>query len=539
MMSAPLDGDMNERAAVPGSGQDRRFAVFAAACAAATLVMCLVDTLGAPSARRPGQAVVTALLGVTVLAGVWFLRRGFTPRVLMGAGATLMVVGVAAGIWLPDSLDAALVLPLAGAVLALPAARGRPLLVLLVVGFLASMVGDTIGSVGPGTDAIGSQSDTSLSLLEAGVMLAFTFGLLWWVGDRWWRADEQARQALASQRRLLEVNERLLSTLDPQGVFELIADSLKSVVAYDNLTIYRVDRSAGILRPVLARDRFAQLIIESTFPTTTGLTGWVVAHGAPECVNDTLHDPRVTTIPGTPSEPESLIVVPLLVGGEVAGTLNVGRMGAEEAYFSDGEFELACLFAGQASIALRNAETLRAVATRAETDALTGLRNRGAFDDRLAALMADPSVQPLVLVMLDLDGFHNYNKEHGHPAGDALLKAAARAITASVRDGDLCFRYGGDEFALLLPGTDEDSATLIAERVRLAIAAANTRGAPAVTASVGLGISPRDAQAAGALVDATDAALFRAKESGGNRVRTWRRISAASGAGEVASREGG
>ena len=160
MTSAPLDGDTSERAAVPGSGQDRRFAIFASACAAATLVMCLADTLAAPSARRPGQAVVTALLGVTVLAGVWFLRRGFTPRVLMAAGATLMVVGVAAALWLPDSLDAALILPLAGAVLALPASRGRPLLILLAVGFLATMVGETVASAGSGTDATGSQSDT-------------------------------------------------------------------------------------------------------------------------------------------------------------------------------------------------------------------------------------------------------------------------------------------------------------------------------------------------------------------------------------------
>ncbi len=516
---------MSDRSPALGLGHDRRFAVFAAACAVATLGMCGVDILAAPAARRPGQAVVTALLVATVLAGVWFIKRGFTPRILMSAGATLMVLGVAAGIWLPDSLDAALILPLAGAVLALPAVRGRPLLLLLVVAFVATMVGEVVGSVGPGTDG----SESLLSLLESGVMLAFTFGLLWWVGDRWWRADEQARVALASQRRLLEVNERLLSTLDPQGVFELIADSLKSVVAYDNLTIYRVDRSAGVLVPVLARDRFAKLIIESTFPIDRGLTGWVVAHGAAECVNDALHDPRAHTIPGTPAEEESLIVVPLLVGGEVAGTLNVGRMGEEEAHFSDGEFELARLFAGQASIALRNAETLRAVATRAETDALTGLRNRGAFDDRLAALMADPSVQPLVLVMLDLDGFHDYNNVHGHPAGDSLLQAAAAAITASVREGDLCFRYGGDEFALLLPGTDEESATQIAERVRLAIAAVDSSGTPGVTASVGLGIAPRDAQAAGALVAATNSALYRAKGSGGNRVETWSRISTATG----------
>ena len=522
---------MSDRTPATGLGHDRWFAAFAALCAAATLAMCLVDTLAATPSRRAGQIVVIVLLGAAVLAGVWFLRRGFTPRILMSAAVTLMVLGVAAGAWLPDSFDAAMVLPLAGAALALPAVRGRPLLTLLAVAFIASMVGDTVGNVGSGAAGYASPPDTLLSLLESAVMLAFTYGLLWWVGDRWWRADEQARRALASQRRLLEVNERLLSTLDPQGVFDLIADSLKSVVAYDNLTIYIVDRSASLLRPVLSRDRFAKLIIDSTFPLGTGITGWVVAHGTAEKLDSAPEDPRATTIPGTPDEPEALIVVPLLVGGEVVGTLNVGRMGREEARFSDGEFELARLFAGQASIALRNADTLRAVANRAETDALTGLRNRGAFDDRLAVLLADPGVQPLVLVMLDLDGFKQYNDVHGHPAGDALLQAAGRAISASVREGDLCFRYGGDEFALLLPGADEEIAAQIAERVRQAIAAVDPSGVPGVTASVGLGTLPRDAQTAAALVAATDSALYRAKGSGGDRVETWSRISAVSGGG--------
>ncbi len=84
-------------------------------------------------------------------------------------------------------------------------------------------------------------------------------------------------------------------------------------------------------------------------------------------------------IPGTPVEPESLIVVPLRVGGDVIGTLNAGRMGEAEAHFSVDEFELVKLFAGQASIALQTAEALQAAALRAERDALTGLRNHGAF----------------------------------------------------------------------------------------------------------------------------------------------------------------
>jgi diguanylate cyclase (GGDEF)-like protein len=518
---------VSERAYAPGSGNDRRFAGLTAICAVATVALFVVDTATSPGDQQPGQLVVTALLGATLLVPVAFLRRGFTPHALLAGGAMLIVLGVAAAAFLPVGLDAAVVLPLAGAVMALPADRGRRFLVLLAVAFVASMAGEVLGSVGARTGASASSADTALSLLESGAMLAFVYGLLWWVGSRWWRADEQARLALASQRRLLEVNERLLSTLDPQGVFELIADSLKSVVAYDNLTIYRVDRTAAVLRPVLARDRFAQLIIESTFPIDMGVTGWVVAHGTAQCVNDILSDPRASTIPGTPDEPEALIVVPLFVGGEVAGTLNVGRMGRQEAHFSAEELDLARLFAGQASIALRNAETLRAVATRAETDALTGLRNRGAFDDQLTSLIADPRVQPLVLVMLDLDGFKQYNDVHGHPAGDALLQAAGRAITAAVREGDLCFRYGGDEFALLLPGTDEEGARQIAERVRLAIAlvgSSDDSRTSVVTASVGLGSSSGEAQTADSLVAGTDSALYRAKGSGGNRVETWSRV---------------
>jgi diguanylate cyclase (GGDEF)-like protein len=511
------------------SDHDQRFAGFAAACAAAAITMFVLGALNAPAADRAGQFVIAFILAATLAIALLFFRRGFAPRALLGAGATLILLGVAAAGLLQASLDGAVILPLAGAVLALPAARGRFLLAVLIVAYAASMVGVAILSDTPATTVPGTAFDTDLSFLETGVMLGFAYGLLWWVGDRWWRADDQARRALANQGRLLAVSERLLSNLDSSGVFEMIADSLKAVLAYDNLTIYRVDRTEGVLRPVLARDRFAQLIIDSTFPMDMGVTGWVVAHGTAQLVNDVLADPRAATIPGTPDDHESLIVVPLLVDGEVAGTLNVGRMGEKEAYFSAEDFEVARLFAGQASIALRNAETLRVVAARAETDALTGLRNRGAFDERLAALIADPTSHPLVMVMLDLDGFKHFNDVNGHPAGDALLQETARAITASVRDGDLGFRYGGDEFALLLPKTDSDSARQIAERIRLAVASVGSSGSFGVTASVGIGDAPRDARSAESLVQATDAALYRAKGSGGDRVQTWRETRALSG----------
>jgi diguanylate cyclase (GGDEF)-like protein len=355
------------------------------------------------------------------------------------------------------------------------------------------------------------------SLIQSGVMLGSAYALVWWVGDRWWRATARAQHAIATQRRLLEVNERLLSTLDPEGVLDLVADSLKALLDYDNLTIYRVDRTAGIVRPVVARDRFAQLILGTTFPLNIGVTGWVVAHGEAQLVNDIHLDPRATTIPGTPDEPESLIVVPLLVRGQVAGTLNVGRMGEKEAHFTAGEFELARLFAGQASIALQNAETHRAVRNRAETDFLTGLHNRGAFDARLDALVSNPAAQPCALIMVDLDTFKNYNDRHGHPAGDTVLQAVGRAIDSAVRDRDLTFRYGGDEFAILLPRTGVNPAAQAAKRVRRAINE-HPIVAGTLTASAGVACHPMHADCKQALVDAADAALYRAKALGGDRV---------------------
>ncbi len=123
---------------------------------------------------------------------------------------------------------------------------------------------------------------------------------------------------------------------------------------------------------VLARDRYADVILAEEIPTGRGLTGWATEHGEALLANDAHLDPRAVNIPGTPAEPESLIVVPLRVGGDVIGTLNVGRMGEAEAHFATDEFELVKLFAGQASIALQTAEALHAAALRAEHDALTG-----------------------------------------------------------------------------------------------------------------------------------------------------------------------
>jgi len=350
------------------------------------------------------------------------------------------------------------------------------------------------------------------------VMLAFAYGLAWWVTNEWLMSNGRIAHALTGQGHLLALTERLVATLDPPQVLNLIADSLKSMVAYDNLTIYRVDREAGLFRPVLARDRFASLILENTFPLDRGITGWVVTHAEAQCINDAQFDPRMALIPGTPAEAESLIVVPLMDGSDVMGTLNVGRMGGTEAHFDAADFEMTRLFASQAAIALLNADRHGAVATRAMTDTLTGLHNRGAFEEHIAALLAEPGAQSLTLLMLDLDGFKALNDRQGHLAGDGVLREVAGSIRAAVRAGDHACRYGGDEFAILLPATARAVGAQVAERIRASIAGLETGAGGGITVSVGVACAPDDATTRDGLVAAADVALYRAKALGGDGV---------------------
>ncbi len=323
---------------------------------------------------------------------------------------------------------------------------------------------------------------------------------------------------LASQRRLMVVNEQLMSTLDPSGVLELIADSLKAVVAYDSLTIYRVDLEHGVRRPVIARDRFAEIILGYEAPLGTGITGWAVDHHEAVLANDALDDPRSVQIPGTPYEPESLIVVPLIADGEVLGTLNIGRMGARESHFSQNEFELTKLFAAQAAIALRNAETHGEMKVQAERDALTGLRNHGSFQREMGAALDAAADGPLAVLMMDLDRFKAYNDTLGHPAGDELLVRVARAIEAAVRSSDHVYRYGGDEFAVILPESGRVGAEEVADRIHVAIESLTPDIAgPAIAISVGIASFPLDGHDKDALVEAADAALYLAM---GSRLRT-------------------
>lgn len=181
------------------------------------------------------------------------------------------------------------------------------------------------------------------------------------------------------------------------------------------------------------------------------------------------------------------------------------------------------LLALLAASSLQTVWEIEEITRRSRTDPLTGLYNRGHFEDRLRQMIAETARfgGESSLIIFDIDHFKAVNDSHGHPAGDALLVAIAQLLGARVRDVDTCARYGGEELALLLPRTELDGAVELANRLRLAVMDFPVLwggGHLLVTISGGVASFPRCARSPEALIAAADAALYRAKEGGRNKV---------------------
>jgi diguanylate cyclase (GGDEF)-like protein len=337
---------------------------------------------------------------------------------------------------------------------------------------------------------------------------------------------EQSRaleRQLRAQRELLRTTESILTTLDQRAVLEQITDRLGSLIHCDNIAIEVVDAANRMLRPLTARGVYADHYLAPWEPGETGIATWVVEHNEPALIDDQRDDPRVNHFLETGAIDGSLIVVPLIGPKGAAGVLTLERLGTEDP-FDQREFELVQLFAAQVSIALRNAESFQAAEVRARTDGLTGLLNHGAFKDWLAESVA--AGEAFGVVMVDLDEFKAINDTLGHQVGDQALLEVARAILSAARDSDAVFRYGGDEFVVLLPRSDAFGVAGVAERVCVAVEAV---GAPGTTwaaegvrlsASIGTAAFPLDGADAEAILLAADRACFVAKRRGRGRIAT-------------------
>ncbi|NUR77198.1 MAG: diguanylate cyclase [Thermoleophilia bacterium] len=223
---------------------------------------------------------------------------------------------------------------------------------------------------------------------------------------------------------------------------------------------------------------------------------------------------------GDPDAGSERLAFPLRVGTSDFGSLVL----ASENFGAD-QVETAASLAAQVVVALENARLHRMVERQALVDSLTGLANRRSLEESLRSELARAARfgDSVCVVLADLDDFKQVNDRYGHAAGDEVLKAFASALRATVRESDVAGRWGGEEFALVLSGTDAPGGARLAERARAAIAA---RQVPmpngdlcSVTASFGVAAFP-DSRELGDILAAADSALYAAKDAGKNRVVT-------------------
>ncbi len=231
--------------------------------------------------------------------------------------------------------------------------------------------------------------------------------------------------------------------------------------------------------------------------------------------------------------PNAYLGAPILVDDQFFGMLSFSSAASRETAFSGADAELLQLMAewaggelerenARVTLEAKQKELVEANAkleSLATHDGLTGIKNRRAFNEKLAEewSRATRYGTPLSLILLDVDNFKSYNDSFGHLAGDEVLKRVARLLEGSVRGTDFLARYGGEEFVLLLPNTDEEGAMILAGRLRFKI-----EGGPwkerDLTASFGVANMDAKMTSSDVFTETADKALYHSKESGRNRV---------------------
>ena len=325
----------------------------------------------------------------------------------------------------------------------------------------------------------------------------------------------EAHSSVESYRRLANVFHDLLADQSLDSLLVRVANTLAEIVPYEALHIYEADEPKQELVPVLVRSEYADEILNERFPFGVGITGWAVERREPVLANQAHLDPRVRFVPGTPIEPEALIVVPLVAREVLKGTLNVYRIG-EHATFTAQEFELAKRVGDAAALALDNAHVRARLEREAQTDSITGLYNHRYFHERLRdeLIQAAARHESVGVVMMDIDDFKRVNDVQGHAVGDQVLAELAEHLRAAVRSTDVVCRIGGEEFAVIIPSSHEAQAWALADRLTDRLAQGALDAAGRISVSIGIAQGPDHAANPRELVACAEAAMMTAKARG-------------------------
>ncbi len=298
---------------------------------------------------------------------------------------------------------------------------------------------------------------------------------------------------------------------------ELLAHTTEAaaeLLGVERVTIRLLDETRARLL-VAARAGRAVHPGDVQFTLGEGLIGWVALHGRPVRLDRAQDDPRFVEKPGRTIPVNAFLGVPLLDDAGAIGVLTA--MSEEPARFGASHEQLARLLVGIVTPILEGARLRRL----SLVDPLTSALNRRGLDESMPRLRAATTVDdPPCVLLVDLDRFKSVNDAHGHAVGDQVLRSVSAVLAGVARHGDDVVRLGGEEFLVVLHGASLDSGLRVAERARAAIAAirmVTDHGELRITASIGVARQRPD-ESRDALIARADAAMYRAKAQGRDRV---------------------
>jgi diguanylate cyclase (GGDEF)-like protein len=349
------------------------------------------------------------------------------------------------------------------------------------------------------------------------IVIAILLGLLAKQARSQRSERERAQELLNRTSAIYEIARALNATLDLDDLVAALAETAVRECGADaaRVTLVTDDRELDVREAVGRPDVFRQ--------ADAGLdaANWIMKNEEILAIKAERVSPRTAEGMKPPGEMRHYLGAPMIAKGRLVGVIEMALRGGEG--FRDVDEDLLTVISAQAAVAIDNARQYGRAQLLAMTDRLTGLWNHAELHQRLREEIARAQRhgRPMSLLFADLDNFKAFNDTHGHRMGDELLREVAARLRATVRRTDFAARYGGDEFAVILPETSINGASVACDNLRRTIG-----GEPfkigsqrvRVTVSGGLAAYPEGGATAEDLIDACDRALREAKRGGGNYI---------------------